>query len=250
MSLSASSSLRLRPDRRAVTWTCLLLLALGSAIALSWSARAPAPPVTAAAEADAARPAIARLEAKQRQLKEQIAGLRARLAAAQQRQTAAQTAAAELQPALQAERMLAGLTPRSGPGLRLTLDDSSSPAPLGAAANDYIVHDTDMRDVINVLWAAGAQAIAVNGERLVATSSVVCVGTVIIVNDVRLAPPYTVTAIGDISRLATAVDGAPQLAGLRGRARDLGLQFTLAPSGTVDVPAYTGRFTLRYAEAP
>lgn len=247
MSLSASPSHLLRPDRRAVTWT-FLLLAFGIAVALPWSVRERAQPLTREAERETALQSIAHLEDEQRRLKEQIAALRAKLAEAQTRQTTTQATVADLKAELKAQQALAGLTPRSGPGLLLTLSDSSATTPAGTAANDYIVHDTDVRDVLNALWSAGAEALAVNGERLVVTSSVVCVGTVIIVNDTRLSPPYTITAIGDRARLAAAIDTSPQLAALRGRARELGLQLKVAPADAVVAPPYRGTFMGRHAD--
>lgn len=242
MWLPAAAMPRLsRLDRRTVTWT-VLLLALGLVLALPWTVRERAQPRTREVERESALQSITRLEAEQRDLKERIAALRARIAETQQRQLTARAAFGDVEAALTAQRALAGLTPLTGPGLTVTLADSAATAPPGSAAADYIVHDTDLRDIVNALWAAGAEAVAVNGERLVASSSIVCVGTVIIINDTRLSPPYAVTAIGEPARLGEALDTSPQLQALRRRVRELGLLVKPLASRSVTVPAFTGSF--------
>lgn len=231
--------LRWRPDQRTLTWTALLL-ALGVTLALPVGIRERAQPVTREAEREPAVHSIARLEEEQRQLKERIAALRTQLAEAQRRQASERAALGDIEDALKQQRALAGLTRLTGPGLTVLLDDSAMTAPAGAAASDYIIHDTDVRDVVNALWAAGAEAIAINGERLVATSSIVCVGTVIIINDTRLSPPFQITAIGPSPRLVEAIDTAPQLVPLRRRAREVGVQVKMAAAERLEVPAYRG----------
>lgn len=246
MRMPVTPTAMLRPDRHAVTWA-FMLLAFGVAISLPWSMRETAQPVTRQSERETAMQSITYLEREQHTLKEMIADLRVRLAEAQKRQTDQQAVLVVLEQQLKEQRVMAGLTPLAGPGVVITLSDSSSNAPAGSAANDYIVHETDVRDVVNALWSAGAEAIAVNGERLVATSSIVCVGTVIIVNDTRLAPPYQITAIGDQARLVETIDTSPQLAALHKRARDLGLQFKINTGAAVETPAYKGTFQLQHA---
>jgi uncharacterized protein YlxW (UPF0749 family) len=233
-----------RPTRRALTWAALLLL-FGLVVALPWTVRERVQPINRSAERETALQSLARLEAEQRGLKEQIAALRTGLAEAQKQQAMARAALTDLEAELKQQRVLAGLTPLVGPGAVVTLSDSASAAPAGTAANDYIIHDTDVRDVLNVLWAAGAEAITVNGERLVASSSVVCVGTVIIINDTRLAPPFVITAIGEPGRLVAAIDDSPQLKPLRQRAREVGVLLKHESASRVEVPAYKGTFFAR-----
>jgi uncharacterized protein YlxW (UPF0749 family) len=237
-----------RPDRRTLTWT-VLLMALGLTIALPIGMRERAQPVTRETEREPAVQSIARLEEEQRQLKERIAALRAQLAEAQRRQASERAALTDIEDALKEQRALAGLTRLAGPGLTVLLNDSETAAPAGAAATDYIIHDTDVRDVVNVLWSAGAEAIAINGERLVATSSIVCVGTVIIINDTRLSPPFQVSAIGEPARLVEAVEASPQLTELRRRSRDFGLQMKAVGAERVEAPAYRGAFAQRRGAA-
>ncbi|MGI5877180.1 MAG: DUF881 domain-containing protein [Christensenellales bacterium] len=103
----------------------------------------------------------------------------------------------------------AGRTACAGQGVRVTLSDAPDEviraAGPGAEPGRFIVHDRDLLRVIHALWAAGAEAIAVNGERYRAGDAVLCVGPSIRVGERRLAPPYIVEAIGDGDALVDAL---------------------------------------------
>jgi uncharacterized protein YlxW (UPF0749 family) len=101
--------------------------------------------------------------------------------------------------------LLAGLSEVSGPGLRITLADSAAETASGGSETVYLIHDSDLLMVINELRGAGAEALALNGQRLVATSEVRCAGAVVSVNNVRTAAPFVITAIGDPQTLYGAL---------------------------------------------
>ena len=105
-------------------------------------------------------------------------------------------------------QLLAGLTPVQGPGIIVTLNDSQKLAPHIPAgfAPPNLIHDTDIAAVVNELKAAGAEAISVNGQRLVATSAIRCVGPTIFINYTPQAPPFVIKAIGDSKALQTAME--------------------------------------------
>ncbi|MEQ6899813.1 DUF881 domain-containing protein [Nocardioides sp. YIM 152588] len=92
---------------------------------------------------------------------------------------------------------LAGFTPVVGPAIRVTVDNTDATDP----AN--VIRDSDLAVLVDALWAVGAEAIAINGQRLTARSAIRNSGTPIEVNSVGIAPPYTITAIGDVDRLAS-----------------------------------------------
>ena len=109
-------------------------------------------------------------------------------------------------------RFLAGITPVTGPGISVTLRDSTKPLPSGppnaasqSLALDYTIHDLDLQNIINELRAAGAEAFAVNEQRIVSTTAIRCVGPAIQVNGVPLTPPYVIRAIGDPATLFGAL---------------------------------------------
>lgn len=102
---------------------------------------------------------------------------------------------------------LAGLNDVQGEGVTVVLDDSKKTPTTGSFdANLYIVHDTDLSNVVNELKAAGAEAISVNGHRIIATSAIRCVGPVISVNGNKIAPPFTIKAIGEAQYLESALN--------------------------------------------
>lgn len=140
----------------------------------------------------------------------------------------------------------AGEVPLEGKGIQLILDDSKVTAQVGENPNLYIIHDDDLLRVINELRAAGAEAISINGERLVSTSEIRCAGPTLSVNNNRSAPPYVILAIGNPSNLASALK-------LRGGVLDTfkfwGIQPELTIPEVVKIPAFKGRRTFEYAQA-
>ena len=109
---------------------------------------------------------------------------------------------ASLRVELQSVRIQKGFSPMSGAGVRVRLYDA-----FGGFTEDKIVHDLDVRDVINELSAAGAAGIAVGEQRIVATSSVRCAGPVILVNHRPVqVDPITIFAVGDPDILASSLN--------------------------------------------
>ena len=104
----------------------------------------------------------------------------------------------------------AGLTEAAGPGLVITLNDSKKQLPLGYALPPgtpppNIIHDSDINALVTELKIAGAEAVSVNDQRLIANSSVRCVGPVVQVNEVAQSPPYVIKAIGDSKTLPNSL---------------------------------------------
>lgn len=143
----------------------------------------------------------------------------------------------------------AGLTAVRGPGLEVVLGDSPT-VPSGKDPSNYIIHDYDLRVIVNALWGAGAEAIAVNDQRLVAVSALRCAGNTILVNSTRLASPYTIKAIGDPGTLYQALredEGALQL--IDGYAKSFGLVVDVKKSSGLKLPPYQGSLRIEYAKA-
>ena len=106
-------------------------------------------------------------------------------------------------------QFLAGLTDVKGPGVLVTMDDSKLPYPKDMPPGltpQNIIHDNDIGQVVNELKAAGAEAISVNDQRLVAVSPVRCAGPTIFINNTPQTPPYVIKAIGDPKILITALN--------------------------------------------
>ncbi|MGH9004980.1 MAG: DUF881 domain-containing protein, partial [Acidimicrobiia bacterium] len=142
-------------------------------------------------------------------------------------------------------RLQMGLVPVEGPGLTVVLDDSSLEESPSGNLNDLVVHSQDIQAVANALWAAGAEALAVSGQRVVPTSALLCVGNTLLINGTVHSPPYRFVAIGD--GLKDRLLGDPLVERLQGDAGRFGLGFEVNEADSVRVPAYRGTTAVRYA---
>ena len=156
------------------------------------------------------------------------------------------TLIAQLTDELDAARLAAGLIAVEGPGLVIQLEDADLPAPPGASEADLRVTGRDIRTIVDQLWLSGAEAVAVNGERVVGPTAVLEIGGSILVNAAYLTPPYQIAAIGEpgmYDRLAQERDFARFLAD---RSAGAGIRVSVAEPDSVLVPAYAGTIVLRY----
>lgn len=153
--------------------------------------------------------------------------------------------AAILSKQLEQIEMAAGYAAVTGPGVTVVLSDADKTASQSLNDNNYIIHDEDLLKVVNELRDAGAEAIAINGERLIATSEIRCTGSTVSVNNNRYAAPYTVTAIGNAKELADALN-------LRGGVVDSlaiwNISCEITKQVNLTIPAYTGSTDLKYAK--
>ena len=102
-------------------------------------------------------------------------------------------------------REKAGLAEAKGPGVIVTLSDSSRTPTLADDPNYFVIHDGYLRCIDNLMRRYGATAIAVNDQRILGDSPIVCAGPIILVNSSRMSPPYVITALGDPEMLADSI---------------------------------------------
>lgn len=175
-----------------------------------------------------------------RKLELQMMDLQRQVAKREEAMAKRQSAAAEILGQLEAARMMAGVVPVEGPGLIVTMKDNQNAANSQDVSN-YIVHEQDVRLVVNELRAAGAEAISINGQRLVANSAIRCVGPTIIVNGIKSAAPFVITAVGEPATL----DNALNLPGGVLQTLDEFVHIELAKKDRVQLPAYVGDSKLK-----
>ena len=149
----------------------------------------------------------------------------------------------------------AGFTAVEGPGLTVRLDDAPLPATdeelaPGTQLDDYLVHQQDLEGVINALWTGGAEAMMVMDQRIVATSTIRCVGPVLLLQGRRYAPPYTITAIGDADAMLEALDDSDDVTDYRQYAEFIGLGYQVDREDSVTLPAYDGAIDVSGDIAP
>jgi len=187
------------------------------------------------------------LQAEQDKLKARILELRAQIQSVEGEGEGAEDLVRQLNARLEQARIAAGLIALTGSGIVLQLEDSPEPVPPDGNESDYVVGSRDIRRVVEELWAAGAEAIAVNGERITPTSAIIDIGSSLLVNSAYLAPAYQISALGpgDLYDRLSASPGFVDF--VRARGEGYGIRISLAEPESVDIPAFVGTVTLRYS---
>lgn len=144
---------------------------------------------------------------------------------------------------LEKAEILAGLVEVEGSGVTITVKDSTLKNTIGDASA-YVIHDSDLLMIINELCDAGAEAISLNGERIVSTTEIRCAGSTVSVNNSRYAQPFIINAIGDPVNLENAL---LMRDGVYDTLTTWGLEINIKKVSKVVVPAYIGSLNYKYA---
>lgn len=150
---------------------------------------------------------------------------------------------------LDVANVLSGISAVKGPGITVELDDTEAIAEIHADAgfydtNVYIIHDTDILSVINELSAAGAEAFSVNGQRIISTTAIRCVGPLIQINGISLSAPYTISAIGKPETLMGALN---LRYGVIDEIKSAKIDVTIKKHNEITIPAYSKKLEYQYA---
>ena len=144
----------------------------------------------------------------------------------------------------------AGMLPVSGPGLVVTLDDAP-PERLddpGVDVNLLVVHQQDIQAFVNALWAAGANAISLQGQRLISTTGIKCVGNTVVLEGVPYSPPYRIEAVGDIEAMRAGLEESRSVQVYTDYVEAYGLGLDVDESTQLDIPGYEVTPRLQWAE--
>lgn len=145
----------------------------------------------------------------------------------------------------------AGLVPRSGPGVSVTLSDAPEDVINSTTGdvNELLVHQQDIQAVVNALWKGGATAVTIAGQRVVSTTGIKCEGNAVQLQGVPYPQPYVIEAVGDQGALLTAIEADPYVAAYREDAADPGISvgWGLELEEDVRAPAFEGLLDLNYA---
>jgi uncharacterized protein YlxW (UPF0749 family) len=173
-----------------------------------------------------------------------IADLNREVAALQDNNLDATTQGRAVRARLSELGVVTGAVPATGPGVRVVVDD----APGATSAKEQVL-DQDLQKLVNALWLVGAEAVAVNGQRVTSLTAIRQAGTAITVNFVSLRRPYTVNAIGNRNQMAARLletDGGKMLLTLRS---NVGLRFDIDTEDSMTLPG-ARQLNLRYARQP
>lgn len=140
--------------------------------------------------------------------------------------------------------LLAGLTDVKGEGLLITVEDSTTEySDLTAEAG--LVHDTDLTSIVTELKAAGVEAISINGQRIIATTAIRCVGPTIQINSTKVASPFYIKSIGDSDYLESALNIK---GGIVDSLRGYGLNIKIERQNNIHIDKYDLTLKFKVAE--
>jgi uncharacterized protein YlxW (UPF0749 family) len=234
--------------RLATPWGLSLaaaLIVVGFVAAAQWNGSLGRQEFTTSAQEVLSRQ-VAALEAEQKQLRAGISDAERHVQDFQAQAAGSQTVREQLQAQLDAARLAAALTPVGGPGIVIEIADSKRIVPAGDNPSNYIVLVDDLRDIVAALWASGAEAISINGERLATTTSIYGVGSSVLVNSAFLSPVFRIEAIGSDGLLDRFSNSAAFLARVSQRITSFGLEFATATADDLKLPAYVGNTAFKW----
>lgn len=170
-----------------------------------------------------------------------LRALRQEVARLQSRELAATGEGRAVDARLTRLGVLSGSTPTRGPGIQVVVDDAP-----GATSDRQRVQAPDLQKLVNGLWQSGAEAVAINGQRLTTLSAIRDAAEAVTVNYTSLRAPYTVSAIGNPKTMAAALLDTPGGQAWATLQSTFGLQFAVDTKDSMLLPA-AKRVTLRVA---
>lgn len=145
----------------------------------------------------------------------------------------------------------AGLTPRAGAGITVTLSDAPEEVRVVSTKdpNLLVVHQQDIQAVVNAMWKGGASAITIEGQRIVSTTGIRCEGNAVLLQGVPYSQPYDISAVGNPASMTAAIEADQNLSVYRSQAADpeIAVGWTLAQEALVEAPAFDGLVDVSYA---
>ena len=141
---------------------------------------------------------------------------------------------------LYSNMIVSGYVKLKGPGISIKMYDNPDSEIVGFDINDDIIHDSDVLNILNDLWLAGAEAISINDERVVSTSEIKCNGPIIRINDRAIGTPFIIKAIGNPQVLMASVNAPDTYGDLLKNVYFIGFEPKIEDK--VIVPEYRGNF--------
>lgn len=220
-------------------------LLLGILVSWQFSSDVPAEGGFPADEITAKEELITSLLNEQSYLQSRIVSLREEIEKVQS-EVSSQSELSKLET-LDALKEKVGLTELGGEGLIVTLDDSPLSDRSEVLLNDSaLIHASDIRDVINALYAGNAESISVNNQRIIASTTISSVGSTLLVNNSPITPPFAIRAIGDKDLMLQRLMDKNLLPEIYQRSTSTGIKFTIEPQVYISVPVYNGDLKTEY----
>ena len=252
--MAGARTLTLRGSRRPSGWAVLVpVVALAAGLLFATSSQTADGTDLRGGEVTELSALIAAREEVLRGQQEQLTALREQAQALTDQAASRDGAVAAAQVQDAGAELSAGLVALGGRGVEIVLDDAprrpDGSLPIGARPDDVVIHQSDVQAVVNAVWAAGADAVAIMDQRLIATSAVRCVGNVLLLHGRTWSPPFVVTAIGDADAIRAQLAASPQVQVFQQAVEDFGLGFAVRDRGSVSLPRYEAPLDMEYATA-
>jgi uncharacterized protein YlxW (UPF0749 family) len=149
----------------------------------------------------------------------------------------------------------AGLEPATGPGVTVTMSDApndrvDAARQDGVDLNRLVVHQQDVQAVVNAMWQGGAEAVTIQGQRVVTTTGIKCEGNAVLIQGVPFPQPYVIQAVGDPSSIQSAIDRDDDISAYRSDAAipSIGIGWDLESEDQIEAPAYDGLLDINHAK--
>ncbi|SNS57521.1 Uncharacterized conserved protein YlxW, UPF0749 family [Geodermatophilus pulveris] len=252
--MATARSLRPRLTRGGTAWAALVpVVALAAGLLFATSSQTAQGTDLRGGEATELSALIRAREVVVAEQQDQLTALQTRVQALTDAAAARDGDVAAARDAGDAGLLSAGLLPVTGPGVEITLDDAprrpDGSLPLGAEPDDVVIHQSDVQAVVNAVWAAGADAVAIMDQRLIATSAVRCVGNVLLLQGRTYSPPFVVTAVADADAVRAQLAASPQVRVFQQAVQDYGLGFSVQERAELTLPGYDTPPAMEYATA-
>jgi len=134
-----------------------------------------------------------------------------------------------------------GSTTVVGEGVEITLSDGVSQ--VKDEFSKSLTHAADLRDVVNLLWYAGAEAISINNERIIYNTSIDCIVSTIMINNNNYVPPFNIKAIGNKQDLKNVINSSRKLVDIKKRADKKQINFDIQIKDEVRINQYSGPYS-------
>jgi uncharacterized protein YlxW (UPF0749 family) len=145
----------------------------------------------------------------------------------------------------------AGRDAVTGPGTTVTLSDAPESVRESSDidVNYLLVHQQDIQAVVNAMWLGGAEAITIQGQRVITTTGIKCSGNAVRLQGIPYAQPYRISAVGDQDAIYSALMNSHYLQVYRDQAArpDVAVGWDLEEESSITAPAYEGTINLFYA---
>jgi uncharacterized protein YlxW (UPF0749 family) len=203
----------------------------------------------AAAERASLVERIEMMRTRSLELRGELAAAEATLADAQDEALVTTAEGEEIRGELDQLELISGASAVTGPGLIVVINDAVAEGD-STDLDDTRVQDIDLRQALNGLWSAGAEAVSVDGTRVTARTSIRAAGDALFADLAPLRPPYEVRAIGDPETLGPRFLDSAGASWLQILAATYGIGFEVTTSASVQVPAVAAGFDLAWASTP